>query len=158
MLISSASAGLILILLALPVSAGQPAPHAIDAQRLATWLEAPDPPLVLDIRGREAYLKGTLPGAFDAGTDPKGYLPDQSGDPVVLLTPKTLDPGRLVTWFKRLSAAGHPVWQLTGGMAAWVDGGGAVEQPDVSYAQPGRVPFLIPKGLCEGGDPAQVFE
>ncbi|MEJ2590121.1 MAG: rhodanese-like domain-containing protein [Candidatus Thiodiazotropha sp.] len=157
-MISPLAAGLVLILLALPVSAGEPARHAIDARRLAAWLDTPDPPLVLDVRGREAYLAGTLPGAFDAGTDPKGYLPDHSGDPVVLLVPDTLDPGRLARWTARLADAGHPVWLLTGGMAAWVEAGGAVEQPDAAYAQPGRVPFLIPRGLCEGGEPAQVFE
>ena len=157
-MISSASAGLPLILLAANLSAAEPALPTIDVQHLAVWLDAADPPLVLDVRGREAYLAGTLPGAFDAGSDPKGYLPDHSGDPVVLLAAESLDPARLAAWMARVADAGHPVWLLSGGMAAWVEGGGAVEQPDTSYAHPGRVPFQIPRGLCEGGEPAQVFE
>ncbi len=157
-MISPVIVALLLILLAVPVSAAQPTLQAIDVQRLVAWLDTPDPPQVLDVRGREAYLAGTLPGAFDAGTDPNGYLPDHSGDPVVLLAPDRLDPGRLASWMARLADTGHPVWLLRGGMTAWVEGGGAVERPDASYAQPGRVPFLIPRGLCEGGEPAQVFE
>lgn len=157
-MISPVIIGFLLILLAFPVSAGEPAPRNIDAPGLVSWLDAPDPPQVLDVRGRQAYLAGTLPGAFDAGTDPKGYLPDHSGDPVVLLTPDRLDPKQLATWTARLMDAGHPVWLLSGGMSAWAETGGDIELPDASYAKPGRVPFLIPRGLCEGGEPAQVFE
>ncbi|MEJ2455119.1 MAG: rhodanese-like domain-containing protein [Candidatus Thiodiazotropha sp.] len=157
-MISHLIGGLLLILSTAPASAGPPALHTIDAQRLAVWLDSPEPPLVLDVRGREAYLAGTLPGAFDAGTDPKGYLPHHGGDPVVLLAEDTLDHARLAAWTARLADVGHRVWLLSGGMAAWVEGGGTVEQPDTTYAQPGRVPFLIPRGLCEGGEPAQVFE
>ncbi len=157
-MISHLISGLLLILSAAPASAGPPALHAIDAQHLAVWLDSPEPPLLLDVRGREAYLAGTLPGAFDAGTDPKGYLPDHGGDPVVLLVADTLETEQLAAWTARLADAGHPVWLLTGGMAAWIAGAGAIEKPDAAYAQPGRVPFLIPRGLCEGGEPAQVFE
>lgn len=148
----------LLILLAAPATAGSPAFDTIDALQLMAWLDSPDPPLVLDVRGRQAYRTGTLPGAFDAGSDPLGYLPDHSGDPLVLLTPDSLSPERLATWTARLVDAGHPVWLLTGGITAWIEGGGGIEQPAAAYAQPGRVPFLIPRGLCEGGEPAQVFE
>ncbi len=130
----------------------------ITAVSLITWLDAPDPPLILDVRGRRAYLSGTLPGAFDAGSDPLGYLPDHSGDPVVLLAPEMCDSAMIESWRTRLADAGHEVWLLSGGMAAWVAAGGEVEIPETSYAQPGRAPFLIPRGLCERGEPAQVFE
>jgi hypothetical protein len=145
-------------LLAFPPTAWSQGPTPITARQLLGWLEGADPPLILDLRGHQRYRSGTLPGAFDAGTDPKGYLPDHSGDPVVLLTPPALDPPLLESWVARLANAGHPVWLLTGGVAAWSAAGGAVEVPDTRYAQPGRVPFLIPRGLCEGGEPAQVFE
>jgi thiosulfate/3-mercaptopyruvate sulfurtransferase len=132
--------------------------ESISAASLDTWMDAPDPPLILDVRGRQAYQAGTLPGAFNAGRDPLGYLPDHSGDPVVLLVPETFDPILMESWRARLVDTGHRVWLLSGGMAAWVDAGGEVEIPETSYAQPGRAPFLIPKGLCERGEPAQVFE
>lgn len=157
-MISPVVAGFLLILLAAPACAGQPALQTIDAQRLAAWLDSPDPPLVLDVRGREAYLAGTLPGAFDAGIDPKGYLPDHGGNPVVLLAADTLDPERLAIWTAKLADAGHPVWLLTGGLTGWAEAGGTIVQPDAAYTRPGRIPFLIPRGLCEGGEPAQVFE
>jgi thiosulfate/3-mercaptopyruvate sulfurtransferase len=130
----------------------------ITAAALITWLDAPDPPLILDVRGSRSYLSGTLPGAFNAGRDPLGYLPDHGSDPVVLLTPETFDSTTIESWHVRLADAGHPVWLLSGGMAAWVDAGGEVEIPETSYAHPGRAPFLIPRGLCERGEPAQVFE
>jgi len=150
--------GALLTLLAAPATAGSPAFNTIGALKLMVWLDSPDPPLVLDVRGRQAYLKGTLPGAFDAGSNPLGYLPDHSRDPVVLLTPDALDPEQLATWMARLADVGHPTWLLTGGMAAWIEAGGSIVQPEAAYTQPGRVPFLIPRGLCEGGEPAQVFE
>lgn len=130
----------------------------ITAAALIVWLDGPDPPLILDVRGRRAYFSGTLPGAFDAGSDPLGYLPDHGSDPVVLLTPETVDPALIESWRARLADAGRKVWLLSGGMAAWVDAGGEVEIPETSYAHPGRAPFLIPRGLCERGEPAQVFE
>jgi rhodanese-related sulfurtransferase len=125
---------------------------------LITWLSGDDQPLVLDVRGHQAYRSGTLPGAFDAGIDPMGYLPDHSGTPLVLLSADSADSPLVEAWIARLVDADHPVWLLAGGMAAWRASGGQVEIPHTSYAQPGRTPFLIPKGLCEGNEPAQVFE
>jgi 3-mercaptopyruvate sulfurtransferase SseA len=77
---------------------------------------------------------------------------------VVLLVGEKADSSTLAAWTKRLADAGHPVWVLAGGLAAWRAAGGSVEIPDTHYSQPGRTPFLIPKGLCEGNAPAQVFE
>jgi thiosulfate/3-mercaptopyruvate sulfurtransferase len=148
----------LLTLLAVPLTVCSQGPTPITAQQLLGWLAEPDPPLILDLRGRQRYRSGTLPGAFDAGTDPKGYLPDHSGDPVVLLTARQPDPRWLGSWVARLANAGHPVRLLSGGLEAWSAAGGEVEIPHTGYAQPGRVPFLIPKGLCEGGEPVQVFE
>lgn len=133
-------------------------PLQIGADQLRAWQDAPDPPLLLDVRGRQAYLSGSLPGALNAGSDPLGYLPDHSGEPVVLLMPAEPNPLLVESWTTRLTDAGHQVWLLSGGMAAWIDAGGQVEIPETAYTRPGRVPFLIPKGLCEGGEPAQVFE
>ena len=148
----------LLTLLAVPPNVWSQGATPVTAKQLLGWLAGPDPPLVLDLRGRRRYRSGTLPGAFDAGADPKGYLPDHSGDPVVLLTGREPDPRWLESWVARLANAGHPVWLLSGGLDSWSAAGGEVEIPDTTYARPGRVPFLIPKGLCEGGEPVQVFE
>lgn len=153
-----ALAGVLLTLLWQPVISGSQVLNTIDAQQLMTWMASPDPPQMLDVRGRQAYRTGTLPGAFNAGLDPLGYLPDHNEDPVVLLAPEDIDSGQLAAWQSRLHNMGHPVWLLMGGMAAWIAAGGSIEQPNTHYTKPGRVPFLIPRGLCEGGEPAQVFE
>lgn len=121
-------------------------------------MEASTPPLVLDVRGRSVYRTATVAGATDAGIDPLGYLPDDSKDPVVLIIPVDADNEFIGAWYKRLANAGHEVWILEGGLAAWVVAGGQIENHDTTYTLPGSVPFIVPKGLCEGGKPAQIFE
>lgn len=131
---------------------------SVSAQQLRAWLDAPDAPLILDVRGRVHYREGSLPGALDGGVEPRGYLADGSGGRLVLLLPTDADERVIDAWFTRLSNAGHRVWILEGGLAAWILAGGETEVPDFSYIRPGSVPFLIPRGLCEGGKPSQVFE
>lgn len=130
----------------------------VSAQQLHAWLDAIDPPLILDVRGRAAYRAGTLAGALDGGVDPRGYLADGNGGRLVLLLPEDVDERVIDAWFTRLSNAGHQVWILEGGLAAWIESGGTIEIPESTYTRPGSVPFLIPRGLCEGGKPSQVFE
>lgn len=131
---------------------------SITAKSLLTWMDASAPPLVLDVRGRSAYRAATVAGAFDAGIDPAGYLPDDSQVPVVLIIPVDADHEFIEAWFKRLANAGHDVWILERGLPAWVEAGGQTEKPEVTYTLPGRVPFIIPKGVCETKKPAQIFE
>jgi thiosulfate/3-mercaptopyruvate sulfurtransferase len=152
------AAGAMAILLAVPAAAWSQRPPLIGAQELRRWLDAAEPPAVIDVRGRQVYRSGTLPRAIDAGSDPLGYLPERNDMPLVLLAPVTLGPLLIEAWTARLTEAGHRVWLLAGGMAAWVDAGGRVEIPDSVYPRPGQLPFRIPKGLCEGGEPVQVFE
>ncbi|AKH20983.1 rhodanese-like domain-containing protein [Sedimenticola thiotaurini] len=132
--------------------------ETVSAQALIAWLDTTEPPLVLDVRGRAAYHAGTIPGALNGGLEPKGYLPDGSGGALVLLTPEGADHVLTTAWVTRLVDAGHQVRVLQGGLAAWLAAGGEMETPEFSYTRPGSVPFLIPRGLCEGGEPAHVFE
>ena len=129
----------------------------ISASDLMAWLDSDDPPLVLDTRGRDAYRAGSLPGAINAGRNPLGYLPDNSREPVVLILPKAADATFVEGWRRRLADAGHPVLLLEGGLEGWRAVGGPIEQPGATYADPSRVPFLIPRGLCEGNEPAHIF-
>ena len=130
----------------------------IFAPELRNWLDGPEPPLVLDVRGRADYLSGTLPGAVNAGRDPKGYLPESGEEPVVVILPADADTALLNAWQRRLFDAGHRAWFLVGGLDAWKEVGGDVVVPEAGYAKPGRIPFVIPRGLCEGNEPAHVFE
>lgn len=125
--------------------------------QLQAWLDTADPPLILDVRGRAAYRAGTLAGALDGGVEPSGFLPDGGGG-LVLLLPDGASEQLVEAWFARLTDAGHQVWILEGGIAGWVEAGGSVEMPQSTYTLPGSVPFLIPRGLCEGGSPSQVFD
>jgi len=125
--------------------------------QLQAWLDTADPPLILDVRGRAAYRAGTLAGALDGGVEPSGFLPDGGGG-LVLLLPEGASEQLVEAWFARLTDAGHQVWILEGGIAGWVEAGGSVEIPQSTYTRPGSVPFLIPRGLCEGGSPSQVFD
>ena len=130
----------------------------ISAEALAERLDSTRPPLILDIRGREKYLEGAIPGALDAGTEPAGFLPDNSGDFLVLIVTDSSAIDYIAPWVARLHKAGHPVLVLDGGFISWRNSGRPIVQPEVSFTRPGTVPFLIPRGLCEGGEPAQVFE
>ncbi|MEJ2530099.1 MAG: rhodanese-like domain-containing protein [Gammaproteobacteria bacterium] len=130
----------------------------VSARELQVWLQESDPPLVLDVRSRSDYNAGTIVGALNGGVDPKGYLADGRGGRLVLLSQESADVAVIDAWVTRLTDAGHEVWLLQGGLAGWIKSGGAVETPEFSYSRPGSVPFLIPRGLCEMGEPAQVFE
>lgn len=146
---------LALLLLLGEVSARWP---VVSASELQAWLQETDPPLVLDVRGRADYNSGTIVGALNGGVDPLGYLADGRGGRLVLLTPDKTDAAVINAWVVRLVDAGHAVWILQGGLAGWIKSGGAIETPEFSYTRPGSVPFHIPRGLCEMGDPAHVFE
>lgn len=130
----------------------------VSASELQLWMDSVDPPLILDVRGRAHYHERTIAGAFNGGIDPKGYLSDGGGGRLVLLIQPAADDEIIGAWVTRLVNAGHAVWILQGGLAAWIEVGGATETPESSYTKPGSVPFLIPRGLCEGGVPAHVFE
>ncbi len=133
-------------------------PVRISAEKLQAWLDGADPPLVLDVRGKESYQKGTLPGAVNAGRDPLGYLPGNGKEPVVLVVPLAADSRFIEAWRHRLADVGHKVWILDSGFDAWKAVGGTVVIPDVTYTEPGRVPFVIPRGLCERNDPAHIYK
>lgn len=130
----------------------------VSAKMLAAWLDSTNPPLVLDVRGRTSYRSGTVPSAIDGGIDPKGFLPGGSQDVIVLILDEGTDAALIDAWFNRLVDAGHKVWILEKGLDGWIKAGGEVVEPTVTYTKPGTVPFVIPKGLCDGSEPAQVFE
>jgi len=131
--------------------------ETIDARELNRRLHTPPPPLLLDIRGRDAYLAGALPQALNAGTDPAGFLPDGHGGDLVLVTRQPVDTVKLESWVERLVDARHRVFLLQGGVGAWQAAGLPLIESEQTYVRPGTVPFIIPRGLCEGDDPAQEY-
>ena len=139
-------------------SAGAPDWIVIGPAVFNDRLNSTNPPLALDIRGRETYLAGTIRGALHAGTNPQGFLPASGNGLVVLIAAEGAEDEYIESWIRRIRDAGHTVAVLEGGFSGWRDRGYPVVQPDVSFKKPGTVPFLIPRGICEGGEPAQVFD
>ncbi|WP_295399334.1 hypothetical protein [uncultured Thiocystis sp.] len=84
---------------------------------LAARLAEPDPPLILDARGRAAYLEGSVPGAVDVGSDPAGFLPDSRGGETVLILAPGVDPA---PWGQRLVGFGYRVHRCS--TVAWPPG------------------------------------
>jgi rhodanese-related sulfurtransferase len=152
-----AAAGLVLLFISLSLWASD-GWQRIDAVKLMQWLKQSSAPLVLDIRGIDAYRNGSIAEALNTGADPVGFLPDGRGGAVVLIASQPVDRGRLAAWLARLHDSRHEVFVLEGGLPAWRDAGGEVIEQQQSYVKPGTVPFVIPKGLCEGDEPAQKYE
>lgn len=130
----------------------------IDAQTLKSWLRDGVELEIIDVRSKYEFQSGTLPGAVNAGADPMGYLPAAHTDPVILIKPASMHPTVVMQWVSRLQNVGNQVRVLSGGIDAWVASGEKLEEPDSYYPRPGTVPFLIPKGLCETGEPARVYQ
>ena len=125
---------------------------------VADALVSPAPPLILDARGREQYAVGTVPGAINAGYDPKGFLPSAGSGQLVLILKKGATSYIKLSWSERLSSYGYKIRILSGGFEAWQAAGLPVEIPASGYVKPGSTPFIIPRGLCETNPPAQVRE
>ena len=154
--VRSAWIGALILSSALSICATQgEEPTEVTAAALARWLDQPDAPLILDVRGRVAYREGTIAAAMDVGQDPAGFLPDSRGGDVVLVLP---DGAAVAPWCARLADYGYRVRILAGGMPAWRAAGLPEEKPEVSYTRPGTVPFVIPKGLCELNEPSHTFD
>ncbi len=130
----------------------------ISAAELLSWQQNGKSMMLLDVRGRDAYSKATLSGAINGGLDPKGFLPGSNRAPVVLIIPKSAEKGFTRSWVDRLKNAHLDVYVFSAGINEWVAQGGQVYEPETYYSKPGTVPFRIPKGLCEEGEPAQIFE
>ena len=146
-----------LLLLGLPfVSSAQ---QVVSPEKLMNWLNTSEPPLLLDIRGHEMYMTGTIMGAVDAGLDPQGYLLRKQINSIVLITSVPSDRANIRLWIKRLDIIPDgDIYLLQGGIDAWQAAGFPLEKVEEGYAEPGTVPFVVPKGLCEMEEPAQRFE
>lgn len=130
----------------------------ISAAELLSWQKSGKSMMLLDVRGRDAYAKATLAGAINGGLDPKGFLPGSNQDPVVLIIAKSAGNDFTRSWVDRLKNAHLDVYVFSAGIKEWVEQGGEVFAAETFYSKPGTVPFRIPKGLCEEGEPAQRFE
>ena len=133
--------------------------QGLEARKLARIVHSKDANvIVLDLRGRRAYLTGTVPGAIDPGNSPEEFRLDARGGIVVLVTEKGAMDKNAEKWVKALCRSNIDVRVLKGGVAGWLAAGLKLEKPEDRFIRPGTVPFVIPRGLCEMNEPAQVFE
>jgi len=130
----------------------------ISVPELQEWIRQGKDLELIDVRGKQQYQSGTIAGAVNAGNDPKGYLPAVHSDPIILITTDDINSNQLDRWVMRLQNVKDQIWILSGGINAWIAQGEPLEKPDEYYTRPGSVPFIIPKGLCEQGEPAQVYD
>ena len=148
---------LVLSLLAAVIHA-QESWQSITPHTLQAWIRAGKNLEIIDARGKSAFQSGTIQGAVNAGSDPSGYLSPNHSDPIVLIVSYPVDSAVTMQWISRLQHYTGQVSVLSGGIDAWLAQGGVLIEPESYYTRPGTVPFLIPRGLCEDGEPAQVFE
>lgn len=153
---------LVLILLAAigvtPPAAGAVGAEAISPEHLARLQASPDHPLiVIDLRTEGDFMAGTVAGALHGEPDPSAFAPSGDIHDVVLVPPTDGDPAPMASWINRLDELGLRVLLLEGGPQDWRDAGVAMQRPGPVYTDPGAVPFVIPRGICEHLPPVQEY-
>ena len=116
----------------------------IDPGTVAELLAGPDPPRVVDIRSREAFDRGHIPGSENI---PFAALPDRVGDlsgadHVVTVCPHgkaSVQAARLVASFE--GTADATVESMAGGLEAWREDVEATLVADGDRADAGDAPF-----------------
>jgi rhodanese-related sulfurtransferase len=106
-------------------------PKSITAGDLAEQIQLSRAPLILDVRSREEYARGHIPGALNIPHDQLGDRLSEIGaaktDEIVVLCRSGYRAGIAE---KVLSEAGYSdVHDLDGHMNAWKSGGYPIEQP-----------------------------
>jgi len=150
---------LLSVALAAAMASGMCGTQGLEARKLARIMRDDSTSIiVLDLRGRQAYLAGTVPGAVDPGNSPEEFRLDARGGIVILVTEEGATDKNAEKWVKALCRRNIDARVLKGGVAAWLAAGLKLEKPEDRFVKPGTVPFVIPRGLCEMNEPAQVFE
>lgn len=114
--------------------------------------------LVIDLRPADDYMAGTVAGALHGEPDPGEFVPPGDVREAVLLPPDDDHTGVADAWVERLASLGLRVMLLEGDPDAWRAAGVALQRPGPpSYADPGSVPFVVPRGICEHLPPVQEY-
>lgn len=145
-------------LLALPAAAIADEIEAISPERLAELQTLPDHPLlVIDLRPEAQFMAGTVVGAVHGEPEPGDFAPPRDIREAVLIPPADDKGGYEAAWAARLRQVGIRVVLLRGGSEEWRNAGVRMQRPGPSYADPGKVPFVIPRGICEHLPPVQEY-
>ena len=141
-------------------SAAEPAPSGLELPVISieAFAEAgADPRLILiDLRDQAAITAAMIEGAMR----PSDIGPDEIADQCI--TVLVADPNTAVETITaaaaRFQASGCEVRLLAGDADAWWAAGLAAPARPRGQRRPGEVPFIVPRGLCDGKEPAQVFD
>lgn len=143
---------------ALPAAAIAGEIETISPQQLADLQAPPDHPLlVIDLRPEADFMAGTVAGALHGEPDPGDFAPPGDVREAVLIPPADDTGGYAAAWAARLRQIGIRVMLLRGGPEEWHNAGVRMQRPGPSYADPGKVPFVIPRGICEHLPPVQEY-
>lgn len=141
-----------------PPAAGAVGAEAISPEHLARLQASPDhPPIVIDLRPEADFMAGTVAGALHGEPDPVAFAPSGDVRDMVLIPPADENPATIAVWIARLGELGLRVLLLEGGPQDWRDAGVAMQLPGPVYTDPGAVPFVIPRGICEHLPPVQEY-
>jgi hypothetical protein len=112
--------------------------------------------LIIELRGDDAVHATMIDGAMRSADIRDDEIPDPCT--VVLVTDSGTEVAAIATAVVRFRAAGCAPRRLAGDADAWRAAGLTAPAQPRGQRRPGEVPFIVPRGLCEGKEPAQVFE
>ncbi|MDD7942686.1 rhodanese-like domain-containing protein [Actinomycetospora lutea] len=94
----------------------------ITVEQLAAACQGPHPPMLLDVRGRDEYAAGHVPGAINIPLDElPGRLGELHGDgPVAAICQSGR---RSIHAAEQLNASGLDAVSVAGGTGAWAESG-----------------------------------
>jgi len=153
----------IALLLIAPVSAPAQTGGEVELPQIAEialgeFSEIHNNPNVLTVELRSDAAIGTA--MFPLAQSPEAIALDGIGieNLVVLIIDETSAAEEVAAAAARFSTAGCDVRRLSGNAAGWIAAGLAGPAAPRQSVRPGDVRFVIPRGLCEAGEPVQIFE
>jgi len=125
---------------------------------LVEFTEIHHQPNVLTVELRAETAIGAA--MFPLARRPEAIAQDDIGSDclAVLITDDTSAAEVVAAAVARLSTAGCKLHRLSGDETGWIAAGLAGPAAPRQSVRPGDVRFVIPRGLCEAGEPVHVFE
>lgn len=140
------------------IAGDEPAVDELTELSLETFAEIYRQPHVvtLELRARSAAGGAIVPFA----RRPETVTDVAAGGKclAVLIIDQTSGAREVAVTLERFGQAGCTLHHLSGDAADWIAAGLAVPSAPRGTVRPGEVPFVIPRGLCEPGEPVQIFD
>lgn len=141
-----------------PVPAIEQSIAIMSPEELAALQATSDtPPFIIDLRPEADFSAGTIAGALHGESDPDAFAPPGHILETVLIPSTDADGAAVPAWAERLRQLGIRPFVLEGDPQHWLDAGVRMERPGPAYTDPGTVPFVVPRGICEHLPPVLQF-